>query len=68
MAKILDLIHFLFGYCGMCRQWFVYPKRRRMNTQYADDEANYITVCAVCFEEIEEYWQERWDEYWSGRL
>jgi hypothetical protein len=39
-----------------------------MNTQYVEDEANYITACAACFEEIEENWEERWKEYWSERL
>lgn len=68
MNKLIHFLHLLFGYCHMCRHWFVYPKRRRMNTQYVEDEANYITACAACFEEIEENWEERWKEYWSERL
>lgn len=63
--------HFIqkfFGYCPMCNRWFVYPKRRQMNTQYEDEESNYIKVCKDCFEDVESYWQERWDEYNSGRL
>ena len=52
----------------MCNRWFVYPKRRRMNTRYEHEESNYCNVCEACFEEIEDYWQERWDEYNSGRL
>jgi hypothetical protein len=57
----MKLIEWLFGYCGMCRKWFIYPKRRRMNTQYLCEESNYCKVCSFCFEEVEEYWQERWD-------
>ena len=65
---MIKIIHEIFGYCGMCNRWFVYPKRRRMNTMYENEESNYCNVCEVCFEEIEDYWKELWDEYNSGRL
>ncbi len=58
----------IFGYCDMCQAYFVYPKRRRMNTQYNDEKSNYCTVCKSCFNEIEEYWNDRWQEYYAGRL
>lgn len=64
----MKLFHRLFGYCEMCNHWFVYPKRRRMNTRYEDDKLNYCKVCACCYEQIDVYWEERWDEYNSGRL
>lgn len=57
-----------FGDCQECRKWFKYPKRRRQNTMYENEESNYVTCCAERFEEIEEYWAERWAEYYSSRL
>lgn len=64
MSKIFKKI---FGYCDHCGRWFVYPKRRRMNTAYHDEESNYCCECENCFEETQAYWQERWDEYNSER-
>lgn len=64
----MNLIKKIFGYCYMCDRWFVYPKRRHMNTMYEDEESNYIKVCRDCFKEVQNYWQERWDEYNAGRL
>lgn len=63
-----EIIHKLFGYCGMCNRWFVYPKRRRMNTMYENEESNYCKVCKECYKEIEYSWKERWDEFNAGRL
>ena len=73
---MLNLIKKIFGYCPgygfgqcqECRKWLCYPKRCRQSTMYQDDESNYVTCCADCFEKIEEYWVERWEEYWSSRL
>lgn len=49
--------------CGSpVRRW------RRRNTQYADDEQNWIQCCESCAEAESEYWQERWQEYYQGRL
>lgn len=42
--------------------------RRRQNTQYTQEESNWVTCCEECFAEIEDYWAERWAEYWNGRL
>ena len=42
--------------------------RRRQNTQYIQEESNWVTCCDECFEEVEEYWAERWAEYYNGRL
>ena len=38
--------------------------RRRQNTLYAEDDSNFHTLCAVCQKEADDYWQERWDEYY----
>lgn len=63
----MKIIKWLLGYCGMCHRWFVYPKKRRMNTMYENEESNYCKVCEDCFDYIEKIWEERWDEYYSGR-
>jgi hypothetical protein len=38
---------------------------RRQNTAYNKESDNYIIACGDCFEEIQGYWEERWDEYYS---
>jgi predicted nucleic acid binding AN1-type Zn finger protein len=58
----------IIGWCPYCRTIFHYPKRRRMNTQYAKEESNWVTCCKPQFDEIQEYWKERWADYWSDRF
>jgi len=38
---------------------------RRQNTQYANDDLNWVTLCDGCQEVNEAYWRERWKEYYS---
>lgn len=64
-----NLFEKIFGYCPMCDKWFCKGvKRRRQNTAYQDEESNYVTVCPICFEEIQENWAEMWKDYWSSRI
>lgn len=49
--------------CG-CRG----ASKRRQCTAYHDDSMNWKTLCPVCQDEADEYWQERWDEYHSSVL
>lgn len=59
----------LFGFCPVCGRWFRFDiKRRRQNTQYEDEDLNFVTTCEDCFEEIQSYWDELWDWYYSTRL
>ncbi|ALA07221.1 hypothetical protein SECTIM467_97 [Brevibacillus phage SecTim467] len=37
-------------------------------TAYEDDFMNFNCLCKECHEEEEEYWAERWAEYYAGRL
>jgi len=39
---------------------------RRRNTQYIDEEDNWVFMCDECFELELAYWQERWDEYYAS--
>lgn len=43
-------------------------ERRHQNTAYVDEESNWLTSCKECFDEAEEYWAERWAEYYGSRL
>lgn len=42
--------------------------RQRQLTAYADDERNWATLCPECQEEANEYWKERWDDYYRELL
>ena len=64
----MKLIKRMFGYCEHCNRWFVYPKKRKMSTAFEHEESNYINSCKNCYNEIEEYWKERWIEFYSSRL
>lgn len=55
-------------FCGGCCRFQPDIAVRRMSTLYSDAEMNYIFCCGECFDEVEEYWEERWDEYNRGRL
>lgn len=33
-----------------------------------EDPNRDLTLCEACWEEYYDYWQERWDEYYSGQL
>lgn len=54
--------------CPCCNKWSYTVEMRARNTQYVDDESNYLTSCAVCYGDDCEYYAERWAEYYSGLL
>jgi hypothetical protein len=57
-----------FKRCEHCKlfRWCRYTPSM---TMYEDDSLNFNGhLCASCKQEYQEYWQERWDEYNSGRL
>lgn len=68
MEKSPRRIQKLLGYCPPCGRAFVYPKRRRLNTMYENEESNYITCCEDCYKEAYDYYEELWADYYSGRL
>lgn len=63
----MKIIKMLFGYCSHCERYFKYPKRRRINTCYEDDENNYSHECKECYERTIEYYDNMWNDYNSGR-
>jgi coproporphyrinogen III oxidase len=47
---------------------FEFAPLNRQNTQYNEDHRNFARLCDEHQEEVDEYWKERWDEYWGGRI
>lgn len=41
---------------------------RHQNCSYVNEMSNYYWLCEDCHQEIHDYYQELWDEYYSGRL
>jgi hypothetical protein len=41
---------------------------RPRNTQYNDDDLNWVIACDECIEIDNEYYKERWAEYNSSRI
>lgn len=64
--KIQDILYKLFPrwYCPRCSRFTSTIERRRHSTMYEDEESNYSKLCQDCFDEEEEYWQERWEDYY----
>lgn len=42
--------------------------RYRQNTQYHNDEDNFVTMCSECRKENDEYWAEMWRDYRNSVL
>ena len=63
-AKLEEASHGYCGYCGQMKPVSV----QRQNTQYVDEQMNWIVCCDGCFIWIEEEWAERWAEYNASRL
>lgn len=54
----------MFGECGI-----IPAKEIPCRTQYCNAEQNISPVlCEECAKEYNDYWDEMWNEYWSGRL
>jgi len=61
----------VFEFCGICPnrlQHSITVGRRRTRTAHADDAQNFEVPCLDCYEEHDDYWNERWDEYYRGCL
>lgn len=54
--------------CPCCKQKMYSVDKRRLNTSYDHDKSNYLTSCLYCYADVYEYYAERWEEYYSGRL
>jgi len=45
--------------------WGVWYRQR---TQYDDERQNWVCMCDECRDENDYYWDEKWREYYSGRI
>ena len=41
-------------------------KKNRQRTAYVNDEENFIILCPKCQKKEDEYWDDMWNEYYSG--
>lgn len=39
--------------------------RYRQNTQYIEEERNWVTLCPECRKENDEHWADMWSDFWS---
>jgi len=53
-------------FCAHCNRFRLTIERRHMSTCYCDEDSNYFTSCTECFDYIETFWAEAWDEYRSS--
>lgn len=60
--------NFVTKICPACKCEASTVERRRRNTSYFDDTLNWTELCIDCFDADCEYWAERWDDHWRGRL
>lgn len=71
MAKALTLEWFTFHPANQCPRCGVIDgsvQRRRQSTAYVDDQQNFVLACETCYEEVESYWEERWQDYYRDIL
>lgn len=40
-------------------------ERYRQNTQYVEEDRNWVTLCPKCRKENDEYWSQMWSDYYS---
>jgi hypothetical protein len=49
--------------CPVCGEERSDVEKRRLPTAYVDVERNFLTSCRACFDEADEYWSEKMQEY-----
>jgi hypothetical protein len=54
--------------CPCCLRHSITVGRRSTRTAYYDESMNWETSCIDCYEEHDDYWLERWQEYYAGCL
>ena len=60
-----DQIRFVCDHCGVADGTV---ENYHQNTEYVDEASNWVTLCAPCRQQNDEYWEAMWAEYYSGRL
>jgi len=56
------------GAMGQCMRCFKDGTWQRQKTAYTEEPRNWACYCAECQKDEDLYWDERWQEYYSGLL
>lgn len=66
----MQFLNWLIGrqFCPHCGRYRWHVARRYQGTAYIDNRLNYVSTCIPCYDEVIEYWEEMWDDYYRGRL
>ena len=65
IMTLWESIRDFFVGCTGCGKRFRICKGRKMSTQYQTEEDNWVFCCKECYADIQEYWKERWQDYYS---
>jgi len=73
--QIEDLVHQIpdhylswCGFCPYCLTHSITVGRRPTRTAYHEKSWNFEVSCIDCYELHDEYWRDRWHEYYSNCL
>lgn len=66
--KIPEKVFLAVSVCPVCLRHSITVGKRRTRTDYTNEESNFEVSCIDCFEEHDQYWIERWDEYYRSVL
>lgn len=50
--------------CNCCKEVSEEVIAYHQHTMYEDTESNYVELCYACKKDDDQYWEERWEEYY----
>lgn len=53
--------------CPCCNRETIDIKKRRLNTAYVKDEANWLESCYDCYQQRVDHYSELWTDYYLSR-
>lgn len=63
------IFQIIFGYCPCCERYFrACVKTQRRASAYCEESDNWLTACKVCHEQDDAYFDDLWDQFYSGLL
>ncbi len=54
--------------CDFCNKESEEVVNCRQDTNFVDDDRNFVNACPSCRIENDKYWAEKWQEYYEGCL
>jgi len=66
-SKGKHLIHMLTRKCEMCQR-HKSLSLKHSNCAYVDELSNYSYLCKDCHQDVNDHYQELWDDYYSSRF